>query len=230
MALFVAEGSRLVLDLLRSAPEKLNILCCTKEWFDVHPELEILDSSRMRILEEHQLQSISSLKSTEEVLAVFGFPEFGEFRINASELVIYLDRIRDPGNLGTIIRSADWFGLRQVYCTPDSVDVFNNKCVQASMASVMRVQVCYESWETMKSKFSGIPRHAAIMEGTPYYQLNPDDVQFICFGNEALGLSKELISDCPATISIPAENGSRAESLNLSIACSVLMAWKTKPR
>ncbi len=224
---FIAEGSRIVIDLIKSAPDKLKFLCATPEWYSNFEPVLIDNNDKIHIISADILQSVSTLKSTEEVLAIFEIPEFTEVPYMENQLIIYLDKIRDPGNLGSIIRSADWFGLSQLYCSTDCVDPFNNKCVQATMSSIMRVQLIIKSWNEMSSTFSSIEKYAATADGQSLYELNKSAINFICIGNEANGLSDEILNQCSKKISIPSIHSLGAESLNVAVACSLIMAWKT---
>jgi len=223
---FIAEGSRIVLDLIKSAPDKLKFLCATPQWYSSFEPVLIPNKEKIHIISADILQSVSTLKSTEEVLAIFDMPEFAEASPSENQFIIYLDKIRDPGNLGSIIRSADWFGLPLLYCSPDCVDPFNNKCVQATMSSIMRVQLIIKSWNEMTSTFSAIDKYAATADGQSLYELDKSAINFICIGNEANGLSDEILNQCSKKISIPAIHSLGAESLNASVACSLIMAWK----
>jgi TrmH family RNA methyltransferase len=223
---FIAEGSKIILDLFKEHPDKLKLLCCTNEWLEKLRPVIKFDPNVLRILSNSELQSVATLKSTEEVLAVFSYPDH-EPSHPTKNLIIYLDNITDPGNLGTIIRTADWFGLSQLFCSPGCVDPFNNKCIQATMSSIFRVNIITKTWEEMNRSFEGTKKYAATMNGTSIYDLSKDDVNFVCIGNEANGISEDVLKDCSNTISIPATHSLGAESLNAAIACSLIMAWKT---
>lgn len=224
--LYLAEGSRLVLDLLDSVPDQVYKLVANPEWIQRNKRIVNTIDAPIVELPEMQLQAVSTLKTTTEVMAVMKWPDFKHLRNYRESYVLYLDRINDPGNLGTIIRTADWFGLYRIYCSPDSVDVFNNKCVQASMSGVCRVEVIQKSWNEMMESFSGIIKFAAMVGGEPYTQFKNESLQLICIGNEANGLSEDIINSCDYKISIPKAGNSKSESLNAAIAASILMAWK----
>ncbi|MBK6546687.1 MAG: RNA methyltransferase [Saprospiraceae bacterium] len=227
---FIAEGSRLILDLIKTAPDKLQMICATKTWA-LNNESDLQNHNpKLKIVELSVLHAVSSLKTTDEVLAVFDFPEIDVNRTPQSNVLLYLDRIRDPGNLGSIIRSADWFGIQQIYCSLDTVDPFNNKCVQATMSSIMRVAVIHCSWDQMLIDFKNINKFATVLNGQPYYEIEKTGSQLICIGNEAQGLSDPIINSCNKTISIPSNKSLGAESLNAAIASSILMAWFADPR
>ncbi len=224
--LFLAEGSRLVLDLLKCSPQLFKRIICDKKWLE---EQGGLLENMQHLIEEvssSQLLSLSSLKSNKEVIGLLSWPNFNKLEASKDRFIIYLDRINDPGNLGTIIRTADWFGINRIYCSPDSVDVFNNKSVQASMSSVARVEVAYKSWSEMMQLFPDIPKYAAVLNGQSLNELERKNVQFICIGNEANGLSEEVIQSCENTITIPKMGPSHSESLNAAVAAAILLSWK----
>lgn len=223
---FVAEGSKLVLDMIHEASSQLKLLCCTNDWYANHHVGIKGYSEIIRIIKQDELKYIANLVSTEEVLAVFDYPEFNQASTAKDSFIIYLDRIRDPGNLGTILRTADWFGIPKIYCSPDSVDCFNNKCIQASMASIMRVQVESKSWNDMMKMFPEYEPCAATIDGESIYGLSKDSIKFICLGNEASGVSENISDHCKRKIAIPAARSLGAESLNVAVACSVILAWK----
>jgi RNA methyltransferase, TrmH family len=225
---FVAEGSKLVIDLIKARPDHLQLICCTKTWLDDNPEIDAKYQNAIRTVTASVLHSISSLKSTEEVLAVFSFPVFNENQeSDESGMIVFLDKIRDPGNLGTVLRTADWFGITSVYCSPDTVDAFNNKSIQATMSSIMRVQLIPVSWQEFKHRFSNIPIYAACSDGLPIYECNRGGVKIICIGNESNGLSEEILQDCNVKIAIPGNKSLGAESLNAAVAASLIIAWNS---
>ncbi len=223
---FVAEGSRIVLDLIKSAPDRLKMLCATPEWYAKFEPILRLNADRVRLISNELLQSVSSLKSTEEVLAVFSFPTFKSESRLESDLIIYLDQIKDPGNLGTIVRTADWFGIKQLYCSPGCVDSYNNKCVQATMSSIFRVEMIQKTWSEMMNQFPSIDKYAATATGASIYDYPKSVIGLICIGNEANGLSEEILMHCKHSVSIPSTNTLGAESLNAAVACALIMAWK----
>ncbi len=223
---FVAEGSKIVSDILKEAPDKLKLLCCTELWATDHSAMVQKHSSQLRIVTETILDSVASLKSTQEVIAVFDFPDYNLQVLKQDSFVLYLEKIRDPGNLGTILRTADWMGISKVYGSPDCVDPFNNKCIQATMASIMRVEFIMKTWDEMKLLFPGAMYYAAVSDGMSITQCESGDVNFVCIGNEAKGLSDKVLTDCQNTLSIPGDHSLGAESLNAAVAASLIMAWK----
>ena len=223
---FVAEGTKLVLELIECQNSELDSLFASKTWLVKHGSRLEHKNGTIRELEENYFKDISTLKSPDPVLGVFKLPRSGEEMPQSDDFILYLDRIRDPGNLGTIIRSADWFGVRNIFISPDSVDPFNNKCVQASMASILRVTMHQISWKSMNDYYPDRQKYAAVLNGKSLHDLDPVDVNFVCIGNESQGLSNEIIQDCNQSLSISSQLSLGAESLNAAIASSIVLAWK----
>jgi TrmH family RNA methyltransferase len=223
---FIAEGSRIIKDLIDAAPERVKLICATSDWCENSNAILQKITCPVHVIEPSLLQALASLKTTKEVLAIFTVPDFKN-NIKDPDWILYLDNIRDPGNLGTILRTADWFGIHNIYCSPDCVDPFNNKCIQSSMSSIFRVQVIERPWQQMLIDFKDVKKYAADTTGNSIYNLDPKEIKFICIGNEANGLSEEIRSNCEYTIAIPAEHSLGAESLNAAIATGLIMGWKT---
>ena len=211
--LFIAEGKKIINDLL-AAGLKIKYLFATEELSEI--------TSNYQIISEKELQKISALKNSSGVLAVFEIPKVTTHQITG--LTVLLDTIRDPGNLGTIIRLCDWFGVSQLICSPDTVDCYNPKVIQATMGSIARVSVQYTSLLPL-IKEAKIPTFAAVMEGdTVYKQLLPEEA-ILVMGNEANGISKELLEAIQHKISIPNfSKNNNAESLNVATATGILLS------
>lgn len=221
--MFVAEGSRLVLDLIRSKPNDLVNLLATKSWIlknqsKIAPFLNIIKE-----ITESQFQQISKLSSTEEVLAIIKFPSWSASHSPNPEISLFLDQIRDPGNMGTIIRTADWFGISTIYLSPGCVDPLNNKVIQASMSSVVRVKTIEIEIQNLKQSFAEHQFLGASLNGISYLEVDLKLPKIICLGNEANGLSSSVLDQCNQLINIPSKTLG-AESLNVGIAAGILMA------
>src|SRR5579872_2690357 len=156
---FVAEGPKLVDELLKSSNIRLLHIYATKEWLEDKHEASWANGSPAPVintLREGELERISGLATPNQVLAVCCKPVFGPPSFPDS-VSLLLDGIQDPGNMGTIVRIADWFGISQVACSPDSADIFNAKAVQSTMGSISRVQVLYMDPETLIAQNPGLP-------------------------------------------------------------------------
>ena len=208
--LFIAEGEKVVSELLRSDFEIKNIYA-TKEW-------EVSNDNITQI-SNAELQRISNLKSPNKVLAVVQFKNHKIIKHEGITLV--LDEINDPGNLGTIIRMCDWFGVKQIICSKNTVDIFNPKVVQSAMGSAFRVQVNYTDLENYLSDIK-TPIYGAFMDGKNLKEVKLPKSAHLVMGNEANGISAEinkLITDKVAIKNI----GKSAESLNVAVATSILL-------
>jgi RNA methyltransferase, TrmH family len=221
---FIAEGPKIVSELAGSNL-KISDLYALQNWVDANSTLMGKVGS-LNIITEEQLNKISSLSTPNQVLAVVEIPEI---KFNAgiaeSSMIIALDDIRDPGNLGTIIRIADWFGMTHIVCSENSVDTYNPKTVQASMGSISRVQIYYENIaDLINSVSQSIIVYGAFLEGKPIYEESFAKNGIIVIGNEANGISPEIEKLVSKKISIPSgnNNGIHAESLNASIATAII--------
>ena len=221
--LFVAEGSTNVLDLLNS-PFNLQWLFARELWIEKFEDK--LHDYDVQTVSGKEMEMMSHLKSASEVLAVFKLPELPAFDPNGIEdYILALDNIKDPGNLGTIIRTADWFGIDTIICTQETVDVYNPKVIQASMGSLARVRVHYLDLESVLSEVpTDIDVYGAYLYDDPVSSIEKKGKGIILIGSEAHGISKDYLSLITHKVTIPsfAKGKSGAESLNAAIATSIL--------
>ncbi|MEZ4778468.1 MAG: RNA methyltransferase [Flavobacteriaceae bacterium] len=211
--LFIAEGKKLIADLL-TAGVKIQALFTT----EATPEFTL----EYRMISANEMQKISALKNSNGVLAVFEIPPTNP--IDLQGLTVMLDAVRDPGNLGTIIRLCDWFGVSQLICSPDTVDCYNPKVIQATMGSIARVSVQYTSLTSIL-KETKLPTYAAVMDGGNVYEKGLPKDAILVMGNEANGISEEILEAIQHTISIPNfSKNNDAESLNVATATGILLS------
>ena len=212
--LFVVEGIKTVNELLHSNLQ-LHQLYTTTLQFDVLDDL-------VTQITEAELKKISFLKAPNMVLAVFKFPE--PKPVDFSRLVVALDDVRDPGNLGTIIRLCDWFGVNDLICSNETVDCYNPKVIQATMGSITRVNVSYVDLEDIL-KNQDVIKFGAFMNGENVYETNLPTSGILVLGNEANGISKEIESLTIKRISIPRFGDlQETESLNVANATAILLS------
>ncbi|QLE01857.1 RNA methyltransferase [Galbibacter sp. BG1] len=213
--LFMAEGVKVVEELLRS-DFKLYKIYATEE------NLMEVDSSKVTTVSEGILKKMSSLKTPSTVLAVFYIKP--PKKVAESKLVLALDDIRDPGNLGTIIRLCDWFGINSLVCSNNTVDCYNPKVVQATMGSLTRVNIVYTDLKAFLVD-STLPKYAATKDGSDVYSSTLPKEAILVMGNEANGLSEEILSVIKNTVSIPRFGAIQAtESLNVATATAILLS------
>ena len=216
---FVAEGFKVVDDLLALQPADL--IVATGEWLrDKHfgAETEVIEVT------DEELKKVSFLQHPQQVLAVFKQATSGDYSINSSELSLALDGVQDPGNLGTIIRIADWFGITHIYCSQDTADVYNPKVVQATMGSIARVKVEYgDLLGLVESLPADVPVYGTLLDGDNIYQQKLENHGLIVMGNEGKGISPALVKKVNHKLLIPnfPEGRATADSLNVAIATAI---------
>jgi TrmH family RNA methyltransferase len=220
--LFVAEGTKIVPELL-SSDIVVRELFMTASFAD---RIELRPGLRQTIVTETELQRISGLSTPNEVLAVCEQPDRNlEKESFSGKLTLVLDDIRDPGNLGTIIRIADWFGISSVICSNDTVDVYNPKVVQSTMGSICRVKVFYTDLSAFLAS-STLPVYGTLLEGGNIYAGQLSTEGFIVTGNESHGISPAIQKLLTHRITIPSfssmKSGGEAESLNAAIATAIV--------
>lgn len=212
--LFVAEGVKVVNELLNSSLQVKTIFCTDD--FSVNEEINVVKVS------ESELKKISNLKTPNKVVGLFYIPE--QVLPSANTFTLALDDVNDPGNLGTIIRLCDWFGVEQLVCSKNTVDCYNAKVVQASMGSLTRISVNYVDLVTFLSK-AELPVFTADMKGENIYNTNLPKEAILVMGNEANGISnavRELISN---QLTIPRFGKiQETESLNVATATAIMLS------
>lgn len=213
--LFVAEGKKLVAELLNSKYEVHKIYTTENQEFKVNKDL-------VKLISEKDMQKLTKLSSSSAVLGLFKIPDFKGILSDGIQLV--LDEIKDPGNLGTIIRLCDWFGVSQLVCSPDTVDCYNPKVVQATMGSLANVNITYIDLKTYL-KDNKLPKYFTLIEGNNIYQTALPKNAIIVMGNEANGIRKNLQELADYSISIPKMGtNTKAESLNVATATAVVLS------
>lgn len=217
---FVAEGAKIAEEIIKTKVNPSKVFA-TENWVTENQLLlNAFPLIKPEIITPQEMKSISNLSTPSEILLVLDIPDNKTFNSD-DHIVIALDAIRDPGNLGTIIRIADWYGLNQILCSEDCVDVWNAKVVQASMGSILRVNCLYVD---LKEYLQGLnmPIYASKLDGElNIHQLKKIGKAVLVIGNESVGISDAITSIANYTISIP-RYGS-AESLNAAIATGILL-------
>lgn len=219
--LFIAEGTKIVLELLSRF--KCHSLIATEKWLLANSNI----STSISTATEDELKKISQLKTPQGVLAVFHKPK-QDFEANSirSELSLALDDIQDPGNLGTIIRIADWFGIKNIFCSQQTADAFSPKTVQATMGSIARVNIIYTDLAALLSeqKALGTPIYGTFLNGENIYSKYLSSKGIIVMGNEGNGISATLEASIEERLYIPhfSVEGNHSESLNVGVATAII--------
>lgn len=215
---FIAEGPKIINELLNEPQIQPVELFALKNWLNGNSNYAHLAVTEV---DEVLLSRLSNLSTPNQVIGIFRMPEHENFNPE-KRISILLDNIQDPGNLGTIVRCADWFGVEQVVCSKDCADIYNSKTIQSSMGSIARVKVFYNDLTDIIIKHTSIPVYAAALEGTSINDMSPLKEGLILIGNESKGISDELLKLAREKITIP-RRGS-AESLNAAIATGIILS------
>lgn len=212
---FVLEGEKMLLEILNWKSDFLVHLFYTEGFRD---NVKQFDKSKCTEISEKELKSISRLQTPNKALAIFQKWDTLEVK---SDFYLALDGVQDPGNMGTIMRLADWFGVPEIICSKETVDCFNPKVVQATMGAIFRVQVRYVDLEVYLPKLS-LPIYGALLEGENVYRASLLPKGVLVLGNEGKGISLEVQKLIDHPISIP--RFGEAESLNVSTAGAILLS------
>lgn len=217
---FIAEGDKIAREWLAS-DASIQVIAATADWadqysglIDAHPEAVV------HIVTDDELKAISTLQAPNKVLLVVHAPKT-TFEMPQNDWCLALDGIQDPGNMGTIIRIADWFGIKYLLCAPGCVEVYNPKVVQAAMGGHLRVQV-YEGEILPLLQQTTMPILAAALDGENIYHVTKPSAGIIVIGNESKGISKEIMELATHKIKIPGKGG--AESLNAGVSAGIICA------
>lgn len=209
-SVFVVEGEKMVNEMIQKWPEKIVLLCSQTAVLNFSGESYLVD--------EKSMKEISSLTTPTNVLAVVQMPVFEAPEEN---FILALDGIQDPGNMGTILRTADWFKVDQIVCSINSVDVFNSKVIQSSMGSLFNVPVSYVNLKEYLSTTS-LEIYGALLSGSNIYEQSLIRQGIVVIGNEGSGISEEIKSLINHSIHIP--RFGQAESLNASVATGIILS------
>lgn len=213
---FIIEGRKLVMEATQQGRFELVLIVANAGFAD---DMPLNTSCQIKQCSPNEMQRISSLKNHSDILAVLRIPS--QVSPIIKNRVICLDNIQDPGNLGTIIRIADWFGITNIIASEQTVDCYNPKTIQATMGSIFRVSISYDN---LKEVLQGqeTPIYGAVMDGSPINEVNMEHEGVLVIGNEGNGISEDVIACLSHRISIPRFGG--AESLNAAVACGILVA------
>lgn len=213
--LFIAEGVKVIQEFLDS-----NYVL--EHLYETDFLFEQVSASQKTLIKEDDMKRITAFSSASSCLAIFKIPT--PTKIMDNGVIVALDDIRDPGNLGTIIRLCDWFGITQIVCSQETVDVYNPKVIQATMGSISRVSINYIDLKDYVSK-SKLPVYGTFMEGNNVYSEELPGEAIIILGNEANGISKELEKIIEHKLSIPRFGSiQKTESLNVASAAAIILS------
>ncbi len=220
--LFIVEGIKSCTELIHSNMEVIAIFLTEK----TAPQFsQILKNNSFVIVSENEMERMSCLKTTPEILCIAKIPGFSVSDFDNQLPILILDEIKDPGNMGTIIRNADWFGITQILCSENSVEFSNPKVIQATMGSFTRIKIVYGDIVSFLSKQSNRNIYGMVMDGEPIEKTSFHSNDIIIIGNESHGISVPVLEKINQKILIPhyVSNPNTAESLNASVAAGIVL-------
>jgi TrmH family RNA methyltransferase len=227
--MFVVEGNKLVSELLASDIKVENILV-TDTWLEKFPGMAASFKS-YEIVNSKQMEQMSSMVTPPGIIATAHTPSYNINPKEAeNEIILALDGINDPGNLGTMIRTADWFGINKIVCSQDCADAWQAKTIQSTMGSIFRIQIIETDLKEFLSKTqnlnkSATPIYGALMEGENIFKKKIEKKNgVIIIGSESHGIRKDVLPLVTSPIHIPRGKGSQTESLNASVAAAIIIA------
>ncbi|WP_430898738.1 MULTISPECIES: TrmH family RNA methyltransferase [unclassified Paraflavitalea] len=221
---FTAEGPKIINEFLAAPNIQIKEVFALASWIEEHENALKTAAIPFTEVSHQELERISQLQTPAEVLAIVKKPVFNADK-PVSPWILILDTIQDPGNLGTIIRTADWFGITDIVASPQTADYLNPKVVQATMGSLSRVRIIYTPLEFYIDQIKDRPILAAHLNGSPLQSIQKPEKGALIIGNESKGIAANLITDKVVKITIPAKGG--AESLNAAVATGILLSHLT---
>ena len=221
--LFIVEGEKSVVEVLNSDFE-IDFILTTTEFFDKYGEKIREKSNSYEIVNQFELEKVGTFSTNDSALAVVKQKTNKSFKIEKDEIVLALDEIKDPGNLGTIIRIADWYGIKNIVASKETVDFYNPKVISATKGSFTRINMFYTDLNNYLSK-QKIPILGTFLKGENIYKIKFPSTGIIVMGNESIGVNNEIEKLITNKITIPKYGA--AESLNVAIATAVILDnWK----
>jgi TrmH family RNA methyltransferase len=218
---FIAEGDKIVKEMLENPKISFEKIFCTEKWAAEQSHLLQNHHPKVCFVTDNELNKISSLQTSNQVLVISEqLNNLAEATKIQNSLSLVLETMQDPGNMGTILRIADWFGIEQVFCSKDCVDIYNSKVVQASMGAFLRVNIQYVDLVETFQSYPELPVYGAMLGGDNIFQTNLSKNGFIVIGNEGRGISDEIAASLTHQIEIPKYGG--AESLNAAVATGII--------
>ncbi|HEY5970037.1 MAG TPA: RNA methyltransferase [Chitinophagaceae bacterium] len=217
---FIAEGPKLVNELLTAENCRIVQLLALKEWINENPNAS--DRTEVNEVSDAELEKVSQLTTPNQVLAVIEKIQWNNDPEVKGNISLALDTIQDPGNMGTIIRLADWFGIKNIFCSTECADVYSPKVVQASMGSISRVRVEYTDILSWLKENNDVGIYAAVLDGRDITKMEKISEGIIVIGNESKGINPEMLRLANVQITIPGKG--KAESLNAAVATGIILS------
>ena len=226
---FIVEGDKMAIELLNDKNIEIENIIALSTWINDNQNILKPHLNKILTATEADLKQISNLSTPNKVFIIAKQPIFNVFNEDSKQKILiennfslYLDGIQDPGNMGTIMRIADWFSIPYIFCSETSVDIWNPKVVQASMGAFLRVKAFEVNFQDIKTHFPNLPIFATILRGDNVFKLDAPNKGIIVIGNEGSGISESILNQTDYKISIPGGGG--AESLNAAVATGIVCA------
>lgn len=220
--LFIAEGVKTVNEVLANCPDSIQMIYALKEFNQQHEGLILKQKIKWIEVTESELQKISLQNSPNQVLAVCAYLPENEIKFDfKTHFSFYLDEVRDPGNFGTIVRLADWYGITDLFCSINSCDIYNPKVIQSTMGAFLRVKVHYVDLEDLIQQKVILSIYGALLHGEIIYRQKLN-TGLILIGNEANGIQEKNLKFITHQLTIPSAGQSQTESLNAAMAASII--------
>ena len=222
---FVVEGDKIAQEMLTYRNIKIENIYALSNWIKTNDYLLRFHKDKLIPVSQKELERISFLKTPNDILIVAKEIENDFDRKEVENgLSLYLDGIQDPGNLGTIIRIADWFGIKTVFCSSNCVSLYNSKVLQSTMGAFLRVKVVEFSFLDLLDQFSKLPVYGTVLGGENIFDTAIASKGIIVVGSEGKGISKEVMKKLDHKITIPSNASNGAESLNAAVATGIVCA------
>lgn len=226
---FIVEGDKIVSELLESKSLEIEGIFATEEWINSNSHLLYTYTSIINVASEPDLKTITFFNTPSQVYVIVKRPDASianNFLTN--DFALFLDDIQDPGNLGTILRIADWFGIPNVICSEKCVDIYNHKVIQSSMGAFLRVNVIPASFKKIYQQYPDIPYYGTVLEGNNLFEEKFKEKGIVVIGNEGKGISDAILEKLTHRISIPKGKNGGAESLNAAVATGIVCSIITQ--
>ncbi len=220
LGLYLIEGDKTTVALLQQNPSLIDEIFVTNAW--VNKNKNLLQGLPYTVCEPHDIEKASGLNSAPQIMVIVKKTTLPDLLINDTSFTLVLDNIQDPGNLGTIIRTADWFGIKNIVCNTETVDCYNPKTIQSAMGSLWNVNVYYNNIELLLTNTKDINIYAAVLDGVDLKTMTKIKPGIIIIGNEGKGIQDKLLTKVTHKITITG-NGN-AESLNAAVATGIILS------
>jgi len=225
---FTVEGDKIVLELLQSSNVEIETIIATESWQKQYFNQTLGKSSLIETAKEVDIKKFSNFSTPSSVFVVAKQIENSwKDNVIKNNFSLYLDGIQDPGNFGTILRIADWFGIPYVFCSPKCADLYHPKVIQASMGAFLRLNVVSTPFNAILERYNDLPFYGTVLDGDSIFTTHPYQNGCIVIGNEGQGISPDILEKLTHRLLIPKGKNGGAESLNAAVATGIVCAILT---